>query len=274
MKATVLSIYEEGSLVGTQLVGAKGLAILIDVDGERTLFGTGRKAGYLMHNLGLLSIEPESITRIVLSHGHRDHTGGLNGFLEERTEPVKVFSRKECWEPRAESIKGIRIKNIGAFAVMEKNRDKAAIETVDGRMQLSENLFILPLPAGVPGGRHMKFENGSWKDDDFSDEIAVVINTKGGPVLITGCAHSGLIPALDAARVATGKHVLAVVGGVHMVKKNAELDMIAEEVLNQKVVPQLYLAHCATPESKTRLRTKLGLAGVKEFYVGTELQFE
>ena len=275
MNAKVLSIYEEGSLVGTKLIGAKGFALLVDVDGEKTLFDTGRKSGYLIQNLSQLGIEFDSIDRIVLSHGHRDHTGGLNGFLEELENPIKIYSKKECWEPRADSLKGIRLKNTGTFEIQEHNKEKAIMETVDGMTELSENLFILPLPAGDPDGRHMKYENGSWKDDDFSDEIALVLKTKGGPVLMTGCAHSGLIPALDAVRTATGKNAMAVVGGVHTVKKKkAEIEALAVAVSNEKVVPQLYLSHCSTPDSKTLMRVKLGLTGVKEFYVGTELIFE
>ena len=275
MNAKVLSVYEEGSIVGTKLIGAKGFALLVEVDGERTLFDTGRKGGYLIQNLSQLDVGFESIDRIVLSHGHRDHTGGLNGFLEERETPVKIYSTKGAWEPKADSIKGIRVKNTGAFEILEKNKEKAILEMIDGMTELSENLFIMPLPLGNSDGRHMKCEDGIWKDDDFSDEIALVLRTKNGPVLMTGCAHCGLIPALHEVADVTGKNAMAVVGGVHTVKKKkAEIEALALEVLNEKVVPKLYLAHCTTPDSKTHLRVKLGLDGVKEFYVGTELIFE
>jgi len=275
MNAKVLSVYEEGSIVGTRLIGAKGFSLLVDVDGERTLFDTGRKGNYLIHNLSLLGIEFESIDRIVLSHGHREHTGGLNDFLEERETPVKIYSTKGAWESKADSIKGIRVKNTGAFEILEKNKEKVTLETVDGMTELSENLFIMPLPLGSSNGRHMKHEDGVWKDDDFSDEIALVLRTSKGPVLMTGCAHCGLIPALHAVADATGKNAMAVVGGVHTVKKKkAEIEALALEVSSEKVIPKLHLAHCTTPDSKTHLRVKLGLDGVKEFYVGTELIFE
>jgi len=255
MKAKVLCVYEEGSMVGTPLVGAEGLSMLIDADEERTLFDTGRKGKYLMRNLGHLDISPESITRIVISHDHKDHIGGLDLFLEERETPVTVVANRDSLLA-AEDRK----------TVTEANASKALKERTEGWTQLSEHLFALELPAA---------ETRTLGGAEVVHETALVLTARGGPVLITGCAHTGIISAMETVKRITGKDVQAVVGGVHLVrKKNYELDSIASYLLHDVKTPLLYLNHCATPKSKTQLRTQLGLKGVREFYVGNEVVFD
>ena len=255
MKAKVLSVFEEGSMVGTPLIGAEGLSILIDVDEERTLFDTGGKGRYLMHNLGHLDILPESVCRIVISHGHSDHIGGMDSFLTERETPIAVIANRETLG----TMENRR-------TVTQPNASKFVAERSEGWKQLSDHLFALELPAA---------EVRRMLGRETVHETALVLMTRGGPVLITGCAHTGIINAIETVKRITGKDVHAVVGGVHLVsKKNNELDDIASYLMNDIKTPLLYLSHCAVPKSKTQLRTKLGLKGLREFYVGTELIFD
>ena len=87
-KARILNVYDEGALEHTPLIGGHGQGFIIDVDGKRILFDTGLRGRYLLHNMKVLGIEPDSIDMVVLSHGHRDHTGGLVSLLEERSETL------------------------------------------------------------------------------------------------------------------------------------------------------------------------------------------
>ena len=73
MKASVRCVYNEGSQPGTPYIGAKGFSLLIEVDGERTLFGTGLRGRYLIHNTDHLEIDADSIDRIVISQIGRAH---------------------------------------------------------------------------------------------------------------------------------------------------------------------------------------------------------
>ena len=91
MKAKVTCVYDEGAVVGTPLIGARGISVLVDVDGERTLFDTGMRGRYLMHNLDNLEIDVNTIDRVVISHAHTAHVGGLETFLEGRERSVDVI---------------------------------------------------------------------------------------------------------------------------------------------------------------------------------------
>lgn len=276
MKAKVLCVYDEGSIENTPLIGAKGLSMLIDVDEQRTMFDVGRKGNYLIHNMEHLELSLDCMDRIVISHGHRDHVGALNHLLRAKEETVTIYAHRNVWEPKSSSVGGLRLRNIGAPAIDDDNQSKAIIQEAEGWVQLSEHLFIMSLPLAEPDGKHKRLVDGKWVDDNLSDEIALVLMTRKGPVLFTGCAHTGLVNALNAVKERTGKEVATVVGGVHMIKmKGPQIDGISAALLNDMTkTPQLYLNHCSAPDSKTRLRTKLGLGGVREFYVGMELEFD
>ena len=257
MKASVLCVYDEGSVVNTPLIGAKGLSLLIDVDDQRTLFDTGLRGRYLMHNLSHLDIPAESITRVVLSHGHKDHIGGLDSFLEDRKTPIPVLANADCL--------GIVERN---RIIGEENAPKAVTEKLGGWTQLSDHLFSLELP-------QTEFRRNAFGSAETVRETAMVLMTRSGPVLITGCAHTGIRNAIETVRKATGKDVQTVVGGIHLVRrKNPELESIASYLIHDIKTPLLYLNHCVTPKSKTQLRIKLGLKGARDLYAGSEVVFE
>lgn len=274
MKASVQCVYDEGSLPGTRLIGAKGLSIAIDVDDIRILFDVGRRGNYLKNNMDHLEMSPESITAVVISHGHADHTGALNQLVGSRETPIIIYAHPKAWEQRSQLVAGLRIKDVGPPVITEENAERADMIDVEGTRKLSDNLSIIHLPTSLPSKKYGVFRDGEWQDDTFEDEIALVLRTRKGAVLICGCCHCGLIPAIDKVREETGQDVRAVVGGVHLVRsKKDELDALADALIDRNS-PLLYLCHCAEENSKTKLRTKLGLNGVRDFYAGTEVQFD
>jgi len=251
MKAKVLSVYDEGAVERTPLIGARGLSMLVEVDDELTLFDTGMRGNYLMHNMENLEIDPNAIRRVVLSHAHRTHTGGLPAFLEKRKEKVDVLMPPGCGEATEK-----RFGLFTASAMPKMSPDvssKMNTVTVNEWTKLSDRLFVTaPL-----GG-----------------ELFLVLMTKNGPVMMCGCCHSGIAEAVSHVKEASGKKVAAVIGGTHLAgMKRKEIHAIAE-TLKDSGPPMLHLNHCTGVAQKTYLREKLGLIGVKEFYAGTEIRFE
>ncbi|MDR2865871.1 MAG: MBL fold metallo-hydrolase [Methanomassiliicoccaceae archaeon] len=257
MKAKLLCVYDEGALPETPLIGAKGLSILADVDGQRTLFGTGMRGRYFTHNSEYLNIDVNGIDRIILSHMHKEHTGGLPALLEMRDGIVDVLIPPEAADAKRTKFLGIPIGKEGMPGLSEELTAKMATQTVSGWTRLSENLFITsPLPDTGPA------------------EISLVVMTKNGPVLVCGCCHQGAERLIGYVEETTKKKVHAIVGGIHLTdKKKKEVHKVAE-MLKEKGNPQLYLNHCSGHVQRTQLREVLGLKAVNEFYVGTEIQFE
>jgi len=254
MKAKVLSVYDEGALEKTPLIGARGLSILVDVDDERTLFDTGMRGNYLTHNMDVLEIDPNSVDRVVISHLHREHTGGLPEFLERRNEKIDVLMPPEGSGTEGTKFLGI-FKREGMPKIPPEAAPKMNASAVNEWTKLSDNLFL----AADIGG---------------SGENALVLMTRSGPVLICGCCHHGIVDTLSLIKERTKKDAAAIVGGTHTIgMRRKEVHEIAE-ALKLCGPPMLYLNHCTGLTQRTYLRERLGLNAVREFYVGTEIRFD
>ncbi|MDR0334462.1 MAG: MBL fold metallo-hydrolase [Methanomassiliicoccaceae archaeon] len=256
MKAKVLCVYDEGAVEKTSLIGARGLSILIDVDDERTLFDTGMRGNYLLHNMDFLEADPNTVDRVVLSHLHREHTGGLPSFLERRNEKVSVLMPPEGGGTEKPGILGM-FRREGMPKLPAETASKMNASAINEWTKLSEKLYL----TGPLGG-------------DGVNEVSIVLMTRNGPVLICGCCHNGILNTMNYVKERTGKGVTAVVGGIHTTgMKRKEVHAIAE-TLKDNGPPMLYLNHCTGVAQRTYLREKLGLSAVKEFYAGTEIRFD
>jgi 7,8-dihydropterin-6-yl-methyl-4-(beta-D-ribofuranosyl)aminobenzene 5'-phosphate synthase len=156
-----------------------GFAALINGADKTILFDTGN-GSLLVDNMRKLSIEPNSVDVVVLSHIHDDHTGGLESFLQENSD-VTVYMLKSF--PRK-------------FKDSTLNSGAQIVE-VTGSVQVCENVYS----TGVSG--------------KLIREQAVVIRTDKGMVVMTGCAHPGIVNIVNKARGLFKDDILLVMGGFH-----------------------------------------------------------
>lgn len=250
MKASVLCVYNEGSQPGTPYIGAKGFSVLIEVDGEKTLFGTGLRGRYLTHNMDFLKVEPDSLNRVVISHGHADHSNAIKALLSERTLPIDVYAPADAWGKKGKFSKhGIELAT--SSEPIGKRVD------VKDWMQLSKHLFLSP----------------PMLSSELSESFLVLV---GGnrPILISGCCHCGPEAILEAVKNKFGSYPRTLIGGMHLEKASKEDSYLAADILQNAECQDLHLNHCTGPKGALRLREKLSLGGVKEFYVGDRLEYE
>ncbi len=249
MQVNIHSVYDEGAIVGTSLIGAKGLSILIEVDGQRTLFDTGMRGRYLEHNLEILGVDPESIDRVVISHGQKDHVGGISGLLKNREAPVNVYSLV--------SSRGTgSLLGTNGLSIPSGFTNRARLIDLEGWEQLSENLFVTPaLP--YAGG----------------EECFLVVYSSKGPIIISGCCHCGPEAVMDKVARKFDRDPRAFIGGVRLGKKEKKKAKAYADAFIARGRPELHLNHCTTEIGMTELRTHLGLSGVDNFYAGTTIEF-
>jgi 7,8-dihydropterin-6-yl-methyl-4-(beta-D-ribofuranosyl)aminobenzene 5'-phosphate synthase len=145
------------------------------VSGERILFDTGGDGSILLRNMELLGIDPEDIATIVLSHEHWDHTGGLSDILRTNRD-AEVYL-------------------LASFSEPFKNKIKNPV------MEVRE-------PAEICDRVHTTGELGT-----SIKEQSLVLETKSGMVVITGCAHPGIKAIMDAASGFGG--IYGIIGGFH-----------------------------------------------------------
>ena len=228
MPSVEAPLLESGDAADTP-VAEHGLAFLVSVtSGERRrtlLFDTGSSVGVLMHNLRALGADPAEIETIVLSHGHFDHTIGLNG-LAQRLEPLPpLICHPDVWLRRRVAIPGRepfelpttskeKIRSAG-FEVIEERKPCSLLD--GGLLVTGEIERTTEFERGLPVQQALR--DGEWQPDPLMhDDQALVAQLEDkGLVVITGCGHAGLINTVRHARKITGvDRVHAVIGGFHL----------------------------------------------------------
>jgi 7,8-dihydropterin-6-yl-methyl-4-(beta-D-ribofuranosyl)aminobenzene 5'-phosphate synthase len=161
---------------------AWGFAAVIETGSSTVLFDTGGDGSILLSNLQRLGIDPTSIDAIVLSHIHGDHTGGLDQFLERHSN-VTVY---------------MPVSFPKTFRRMIEQHG-ARVETVSGPRRLFANL-------------HSTGELG-----ESIKEQALIVDMEEGLVIVTGCAHPGVIQIARVAREYLRREIHLLMGGFHLI---------------------------------------------------------
>ena len=161
---------------------AWGFSCLIRGGDETVLFDTGGDGEVLLHNMRRLGIDPRSIDRVFLSHAHADHTGGLGALLGANP--------------------GMAVNLLASFPSAFKReieRAGASVSEVSGPLDIGRGL----LSTGELGTGPL--------------EQSLVLRTDLGAVLITGCAHPGIVSIVEkAVELLDGDPVRLVLGGFHL----------------------------------------------------------
>jgi 7,8-dihydropterin-6-yl-methyl-4-(beta-D-ribofuranosyl)aminobenzene 5'-phosphate synthase len=247
--------------------------------GPQILLDAGFSQVALPHNLSRLGIHPGAVDQVVISHGHPDHTGALEIFLRlawKRT-PVVVHPDAflERWDQLSDGSKE------GPWQQDRRTWENAGAEIVS----LAEPYELAPgcLATG-PVPRRTGFEKVSssslyrrgaeFVSDPIRDDQSIVINVQGkGLVVISGCAHAGIVNTVLYAREISGVDRLwAVVGGFHL--QGAAEDVTSRTITELKALgPQLIMpCHCTGFEATRRFSEEMPgqfLLGA----VGTTLRF-
>ncbi|MFL5863082.1 MAG: MBL fold metallo-hydrolase [Solirubrobacteraceae bacterium] len=194
---------------------------------HRVLFDTGISPDGLVENMRRLELSPHDVEVIVLSHGHFDHVGGMEGLARElRPANLPVVIHPEAWTRR-------RLALPGRDPVRIASPSRRALETVGFEIvERREPSFLLDGCLLVTGevDRTTHFERGlapthqalraaDWRPDQLVlDDQALVADVRGnGLVVITGCGHAGVINTLRYVKKLTGRDRLhAVIGGFHL----------------------------------------------------------
>jgi 7,8-dihydropterin-6-yl-methyl-4-(beta-D-ribofuranosyl)aminobenzene 5'-phosphate synthase len=255
-KITILCENSAGALFG--LTGEHGFSALIEKDGEKILFDTGQ--GYtLKHNASILGVDFKEINKIVISHGHYDHTGGLIDALYP-PRGVEVYLHPDCFGPKYARIPtpqgerhvfiGIRFKKeflesslMARFIYLKEFKEIAKGIYFSGEIPKQEKYAIKDKRLVV------KTEDGSFVEDPFNDDISLLIETQKGPVVLLGCAHSGVVNILRYLSDKTGyKEFYAVIGGTHLgfFPPGESLNHILDE-LERFSVKLIAVSHCTGP---------------------------
>jgi 7,8-dihydropterin-6-yl-methyl-4-(beta-D-ribofuranosyl)aminobenzene 5'-phosphate synthase len=162
------------------LITSWGFAALVEFGEHTLLFDTGGRSSVLLGNMEKLGLDPQLIEVVVLSHNHDDHTGGLWGLLETGIRPTVYVP--------------------AAFPAEFKDRVRSHTDLVE----VTEALEILP---------------GVYSTGELSGPVteqALVVETSEGIIVVTGCAHPGIVNILRQGLEIVDNEVTLVMGGFHL----------------------------------------------------------
>ena len=207
-----------------------GVSYLI---GTKILFDTGGNSDFLLRNMKNMGVEASDLESVVISHDHLDHIGGLWGLLKENPK-VKVFicpNFSKGFKNKIESYGNLLIE-------------------VDRFTKISENIH--PIRDIQYSSEASKISNGVYTTGElpgryvfmYMPEQSLVLKTQNGLIILTGCAHPGIIKIIENAKQNISGDIYLVLGGFHLAGKS---EGSIKEIINnfkQLHIKKVAPTHC------------------------------
>ena len=241
-----------------------GLSFLVETDEVNILFDTGKSIS-ASHNAATVRFDLNQIDKIVLSHGHNDHTGGLRQILRKMKKEVEIIAHPDIWSAKYRRRQGEADKYIGIPFQRQKleslgarfNLTTKPLKITDSIMTTGEIPMVTEFEQIDPN-LFVK-EDGGLQPDKLLDDLALVIKTGAGLVVVLGCAHHGIINTLYHAQQLTGvKSIHAILGGAHLISASKERIRLTIAALKELGVQRLGLCHCTDLPAASLLAQEFG----------------
>jgi len=250
MGLRISTLSENTAGVGN-LLAEWGLSILIETDGVNILLDTSSGIS-ASHNADILGIDLSKIDKIVVSHGHFDHTGGLRQILRKMRKEVEIIAHPDIWAAKYARRQGQKDRYIGMpFQRQELESLGARFNLTAKSIKITDNIMTtgeIPMVTDfeeIEPNRFFVKEATGWQPDELLDDQALIINTEQGLVVILGCAHRGIINTLYHAQQLTGvKPIHMVLGGCHLISASKERIQLTISALRELSAQKLGVSHC------------------------------
>jgi 7,8-dihydropterin-6-yl-methyl-4-(beta-D-ribofuranosyl)aminobenzene 5'-phosphate synthase len=274
-------LVDNDTLIDRYFRGEPGVSYFIEDGSKKILFDVGY-SNLFIENAFKMRIELLDLDFVVLSHGHLDHTWGLDPLARLITEAKieGIYHKTPMLVAHPDAFLSRKIAGLGEIGPLlsevqlsrhfglRKSRDPVWL--TDRLVFLGEiereNDFEAKTPLGM-------ISTGEGEMDDFLiDDSALAYRSQDGLVIISGCSHSGICNIVEQARrIFDEERVIDIVGGLHLLDP-PERQMKETLRYFERVRPRVvHACHCTDLASKIALA---GVANLKEVGVGLDIEYE
>ncbi|MDY3908174.1 MAG: MBL fold metallo-hydrolase [Eubacterium sp.] len=260
---------------GGDCLNEHGLSFYIETKKHKLLVDSGATDMFL-HNADVLGVDLTQVDTFILSHGHYDHAGGLTAFAKINSN-AKIYL-KDSVGGDYYHLSSEREIYIG---IDKKILELPQIIKVQENMQIDDELFLF---SDFKGKRYPAWSNQELKQkvgnvyiqDDFAHEQCLVISQGEQHILMSGCAHNGILSILDSYLELFGAYPDTVISGFHMMKKS-DYTEVEEDYIRQtacelmKTKAMFYTGHCTGQKAFVIMKEMMG-EQLQGFHSGSELE--
>ena len=260
-----------------------GICIYFEADGLKWLFDVGASPNFGI-NARKMGIDVKEVDYLILSHAHRDHTGGLEYFLRKNKKARVIMAPLSSGQLFVSYRKEIHHDITINHKVIADFADRFIF--ADSDLNLSPNVTIIrniPKIDPLPKANSLLFQtNGEVeRADDFRHEVALAVKTTAGIVLFSGCSHHGILNILRAASLTFKQEkIIATIGGTHLLDNDwyslfettEEVTEMANAISLKYPDMQLITGHC-TGHQAQQLFSSILDNRFELFYSGASYEF-
>lgn len=249
----------ENTTISPDLKAKHGLSIYIETNKHHILFDLGPN-NLLVKNAKKLKIDLNDIDTVIISHGHKDHGGGLKYFLKHNHH-AKIYIHKEAFDRHTTPVFGIKF-NCG---INSNYKNHPQVILTDGQFDIDNELTLF---SNVVGNECLSLSNndlymekdGKVLNDDFHHEQNLLIKDNGKVLLLAGCAHRGIVNIVKTAKTILGTEPDICIGGFHLynpVSKKTESEELINLISDQlfKTKTKYYTCHCTGEKAYIHLKS-------------------
>ncbi|MFQ2551169.1 MBL fold metallo-hydrolase [Aeromonas caviae] len=230
----------------------RGLALLLECDGLRVLFDSGRGRA-LRHNAEVMGVDLGSLTHVVLSHGHYDHVGGI-GSLPVYSDPIPLIACPDVFNERGYFLpllpRRYNLYRLSGDLDPRQLATRGLLPHCSAEpVWLSERLVflgsILRREQAKPSLLGYMVRGGRVEKDLISDDSALVYKSEQGLIVFIGCGHAGAENIIARAKEVCGdERIHAVIGGLHLKFSGPQRAVALGTYLQEEAVEKLFACHC------------------------------
>lgn len=267
----ILSTLCENTATCIDIIAEWGFGVFIETEQGTFLFDTGGPNGCCTYNASSLKKDLSKVKKIILSHGHLDHIAGIYSVFQSINDPfardvknIDIIAHPDIWQSKYIKISDRYIyigmphneeflKSYGASFVLSRKPTwltenivtTGEIEMSTSYESVEDNLLML--------------ENGKFIHDTIADDQGLIIKTSKGLVVISGCAHRGIINMLlHAQKITQEERIYMVLGGTHLFWASQERINRTIADLKKLNVQKIGVSHCTGTTAMALMAHELG----------------